>query len=92
MYDNQKSEIKEKERIYEKLNQKLKELENERDDLNREFEAGYNEFYEYKRQLEKDINYKDVLINHLIPKKYLKKSLTYHHPMHHLFTIVFIKY
>jgi len=58
--------------VYDKLNQKLKEFENERDDINKEFDRGYNEFYDYKRQLEKEINYKNTLINHCIPQKYLE--------------------
>jgi kinesin family protein 3/17 len=69
-YQNQQSEIKEKEKVYEKLQMKLKELENERDDINKEFEQGYNEFYDYKRQLEKEISYKDIVSIYYINKDY----------------------
>lgn len=78
------SEIKEKQKIYEKLKLKLQELENERDDINKEFDRGFSDYYEFKKQIEKDMNYKDTVFNfkikmilyqvitHLIPQKYLE--------------------
>jgi DNA repair exonuclease SbcCD ATPase subunit len=60
-YNDQQTEIKEKEKIFQKLKQKLQELENEKDDINKEFDKSYHEFTEYKKQIEKEISYKDVV-------------------------------
>jgi len=60
-FGDKKTEIEEKQKIYEKLKQKLQELENERDDINKEFDRGFSDFYEMKRQIEKDINFKDTV-------------------------------
>ncbi len=60
-FGDKKTEIDEKQKIYEKLKQKLQELENERDDINKEFDRGFSDFYEMKRQIEKEINYKDTV-------------------------------
>jgi len=62
-FGDKKTEIDEKQKIYEKLKQKLQELENERDDINKEFDRGFSDFYEMKRQIEKEINYKDTVRN-----------------------------
>jgi hypothetical protein len=61
VYNDQQTEIKEKEKIYQKLKQKLQELEHEKDDINKEFDKSYNEYAEYKKQVEKEISYKDVV-------------------------------
>merc|ERR1711957_636132 len=33
---------------------------------------GFSDYYEFKKQIEKEMNYKDTIINHLIPQKYLE--------------------
>jgi hypothetical protein len=60
-FDNIQSEIKEKTRIYEKLIEKLGELETEKDDINKDFDSELSQLSEYKKQLEKEISYKDLV-------------------------------
>jgi len=42
--------------------QKLQEFEQEKEDINKDFEAQYSELYEYKSEIEKEINHKDTVI------------------------------
>jgi hypothetical protein len=63
VYEDQQSEIKEKEKIYQKLKQKLQEFDNEKDDINKEFDRSYNDYVEYKKEIEKQISYKNVVRN-----------------------------
>lgn len=60
-FGDKMSEIKEKQKIYEKLKMKLQEFENERDDINKEFDRGFSDYYEFKKQIEKEMNYKDTV-------------------------------
>ena len=41
--------------------QKLNEIEQEKEDINKDFEVQYSELYEYKREVEKEINHKNAV-------------------------------
>lgn len=70
-YDDKKIEVKEKQKIFDKLKNILKDLENEKEDIDKENEKEYSEYYDVKRKLEKQMNYNDTLINYFIPTEYL---------------------
>jgi len=57
--------------LYEKLKSKLKEFEQEKEDINKDYESQLSELYDYKKEIEKKLNEKDIIINHLIPMNYL---------------------
>ena len=49
----------------------MKEFEQEKEDINRDYESQLTELYEYKKEIEKKLSEKDLIINHLIPINYL---------------------
>jgi len=60
-----------KKKIYEKLRTKLKDLEQEKEFINKDHESQLNELYGYKKEVEKDNNYKELIIKNSIPANYL---------------------
>lgn len=72
-FKDQDSEISAKSKAFEKLKKKLKTAEIELEELQKDHEANANEFHAQRMQLEKEIKYKNKIVESYIPEKYLDK-------------------
>lgn len=70
-YSDQKTEVKEKQKIFETLKTILKGLEREKEDIDKENGKELAEYYEVRRNLEKQMKYNDTILNYFIPDEYL---------------------